>query len=178
MTRNLPENQKNVIAVVANVAAFDLCGSSKCRHWGEEQLKRVWEGKRHPSASSSSPWIQRVMWFFFFFLVQTCQDTKQCSLKTLTPWKRKKKNMAQDPLLEQQMGNLCKCVQFWGQMNPPRGEAAPLMCANKRIKSGHAISPKDPVTWQTHNNTYNAIISINELLKLNPRKRYEACFFF
>lgn len=36
-TRNLAENQKNVIiviAVVANVAAFDLCGSSQ--HVGTE----------------------------------------------------------------------------------------------------------------------------------------------
>lgn len=43
--------QKKVIAMVANVAAFGLCGSSQ--NVGTEvksSLKEVWEGKRRPSS--------------------------------------------------------------------------------------------------------------------------------
>lgn len=57
-----------------------------------------------------------------------------------------KKKHGTGPITEATNGKPLQMCTILGTDEPPRGEAAPLMCANKRIKSGHAISPKDPVT--------------------------------
>lgn len=63
--------------------------------------------------------------------------------------------------------------------SPSGGGSTTSVCQQKDpkwpCKKSHIM--KDPMTWQTYNNTSsNSIISSNALLKLNPRKRYEACF--
>lgn len=143
----------------------------KHRHWGEEQLKRVWEGKHH---------TRRLHWFHTragrgqtitgcesggawcdFNSVQTRSDTILYSLKTLTSWRKKKRrSMALDPLTvrSQTIWNNKRdtfaTVHNSGERSSPVGEAAPLMCAKKqeqnkknfkcRLKASRMIS----MTWQ------------------------------
>lgn len=60
--------------------------------------------------------------------------------KDTNTMKKKKKKHGTGPITETSHGKpLCTIPE---KDEAPQGEAAPLVCANKRIKSGHAISPK------------------------------------
>lgn len=138
---------KNVIAMVANVAAFGLCGSSqKSRHWGEEQFKIVWEGKHHTSPplglhQDTPEWA-----------IISCKSGENGVILTLS-----RLNLTPDYIfpkdtnprekvrtwhstihckipdhLKQQKGYLCNCVQFWKEIFPKGRRCTTCVCQKKR----------------------------------------------
>lgn len=162
-----PTPQKKVIAMVANVAAFGCVAPLICRHWGEEQLKIAWEGKRHTKSplvlareARSSLYVNQGEWCDFN-TVQTRSDTILYSLKTLTSQKNKKHGTRPiyckipDHLKQQQQQkrDTFATVYNSGERSSSKGEAAPLCVPHtqkkKRQKPGLKASHMISTTWQT-----------------------------
>lgn len=107
----------------------------KRRHWGEEQIKRVWEGQRHTSPP--------LVWHQYnvcesgengvnFNTVQTQSNTILYSLKTLTSWKNWKHGT--QPIrcklsarLKKHKGNISTVYNY--------GERSSLMVCSHRTQS-------------------------------------------
>lgn len=109
-----------LIAMVANAAAYGLLAPLKHRHWGEEQLNRVWEGK-HMIHAETRPSLyvnqERTVPF------QHCPDSTwhhPIVPKDMTSWNNR--NMALNRFtVRSQTKNkryTCNCVQFWRKIVP------------------------------------------------------------
>lgn len=109
----------------------------------------------------------------FLFFQSRPQDTKQRSLKTLTTAEKRKEH-GTEHVTETTKGKPLHLRTILEKDDPEGRSSTTYACQRKDNKWPHDIM-KDPINDKHTINTYNSIRSMNDLLKLNPCQRYEAC---